>query len=303
MRLTINDFMPTEKKCVGVLKSIRWPNGIECVDCRSTHIVSNGSYKKYYHKYICRDCGRNFTELTGTIFDGTKLQLRQWIYIIKEFANVASKNRVHEESGINYQTVDRILNIVLTNIEAKQLMEKVAGEVIEIDEMYIPVGSKGTKQTDRKPRNRGLKLRGRGTGEKDKPPIIGVTVRGGPVKIIVVDNATKEIIDKILSTFVSGKPIINTDDFKVYEHLKENYIHYSVNHSNKQYAIGDAHTNTVEGLYSLLRHYLNAFRGVCKKNLQKFVSFFEFKHNLRDLSPMNILNQLLMVLIIPSVRL
>lgn len=302
MKFTINDFMPTERKSVQVLKSIRWPVGVVCVDCGSKHVVSNGSYKKHYHKYVCRGCGRNFTELTGTIFDGTKIRLKDWMYIIKEFANTTSKNMIHKQSGINYQTVDRIIDVVLHSVEAKQMLEKLTGEVIEIDGMYIPVGSKGTKQTKREPRRRGLKLRGRGTGAKDKPPIIGITVRGGPVKIVAVNNANKKAIDGIMKSYVVGSPVVNTDDFRVYEHLKDNYTHRVVNHSNKQYADGDAHTNTVEGLYSLLRYYLNTFRGVCKKNLQKFVSFFEFRHNLRDLSPMDVMHQLLCACITKSVE-
>ncbi|MBN2330950.1 MAG: transposase [Candidatus Aenigmarchaeota archaeon] len=119
---------------------------------------------------------------------------------------------------------------------------------------------------------------------------------------MVVNNATKEAIDGILESCVVGSPVVNTDDFTSYGHLKENYVHHVVNHSRKEYANGDAHTNTIEGLCSLLRHYLNTFRGVCKKNLQKFVSFFEFRHNLRDLSPMDILHQLLVGIIVPATK-
>lgn len=153
---------------------------LACLRCHSNKVKKHGRYRKHYNRYLCNSCGRTFNDLTGTIFEETKLKVKDWIYIIKEFAGTASKNAVHKESGINYGTVGRVVGIVLSSVEARQLLEKLTGDVIEIDEMYMSVGSKGTRQTERKPRRRGLRLRGRGTGDKDKPPIVGVTVRAAP---------------------------------------------------------------------------------------------------------------------------
>lgn len=301
MKFTINDFMPTERKCAAVLKHIRWGKQVRCVDCNSAHVVSNGSYKKHYHKYVCRDCGRNFTELTGTIFEWTKIPIKDWVYIIREFQRNTSMNQISKELGRHFITVHRVINIVMNNVQARQIMEKLTGEVIEIDEMYHAVGQKGTKCESREARKRGLKLRGRGTWDKDKPPIVGIIERGGSVRLAVMKNATKKAVKRLLSD-VTGKPIVCTDDFKIYKFLDDCYIHCSVNHSEREYAHCDVHTNTIEGLYSLLRHWLNTFRGVCKKNLQKFVSFFEFNYNNRDLNPLDKLHQLLTVGV-PSVGL
>ncbi|HEX7467048.1 MAG TPA: hypothetical protein VF324_00490 [Methanobacterium sp.] len=46
---------------------------------------------------------------------------------------------------------------------------------IEFDEMYQSAGSKGLKN---KPRRRDLKIRGRGTYKKGKPPIITIIEHG-----------------------------------------------------------------------------------------------------------------------------
>ena len=67
--------------------------------------------------------------------------------------------------------------------------------------------------------------------------------------------------------------VINTDDFTAYVHLSEDgWDHQVVNHSMGEYARGDIHTNTLESLFQDLKHWLNTFKGVCKKNLQIFVS-------------------------------
>jgi len=44
-----------------------------------------------------------------------------------------------------------------------------------------------------------------------------------------------------------------------------------VNHSKKEYAKGIAHNNNCENRNSLLRPFLNIFRGIPKKNLSKYV--------------------------------
>ena len=64
--------------------------------------------------------------------------------------------------------------------EVQEIAEKIEEEIslkdlIEIDEIYITVGEKGIRQD--KPRRRGLRRRGRGTYEGDKPPVQTFTER------------------------------------------------------------------------------------------------------------------------------
>jgi hypothetical protein len=58
----------------------------------------------------------------------------------------------------------------------------------------------------------------------------------------------------------------------------------------------------MEGLFQGLRHWLNTFKGVCKKNLQLFVSMFQFNYNHRNLnSPDRFTELLRTILHTPSV--
>jgi len=52
--------------------------------------------------------------------------------------------------------------------------------------------------------------------------------------------------------------------------------HHVVNHSEKEYAEGENHVNNTENRHSLLRPYLNIYRGVSKKKLNTYVKFFQF---------------------------
>jgi len=113
----------------------------------------------------------------------------------------------------------------------------------------MSAGHKGARCLSRWPRRRGLKLRGRGTWEEDKPPIMGLLERGGRAVLTVAKNVTRKAVDELMGLVAAGSVVI-IDDFLAYMHLGgEGWDHRVVNHSLGEYARGDDHTNTVEGLF------------------------------------------------------
>lgn len=286
---TMEDFLPSEEKCVSVLINLRWKNKVKCLFCNSSHIKKNGIRQKVYHKYICFDCKKSFNEKTGTVFENSKIPIREWIYIGKEIKRGISINKITNELGRKYDHVHRIAKKIMSSAHEKRFLETLSGKV-EIDEMYIPAGEKGSKTLKREPRKRGLKLRGRGTYDKDKPPIAGAVERKGKISLQVLPNMKKRNVNKILKR-IDRKSSVYTDDFTAYSGLKrKGYKHQTVNHSAKEYARGDVHTNTIEGAFQGLRHFLDLFKGVCKKNLPLYVSLFENIYNNRDKDATTYLN-------------
>jgi transposase-like protein len=277
------DFMPSEAKCANIVRKLRWLNGIECFYCHSSHIVKFGSQREHINRYLCRKCHRLFNDLTGTIFENSKLQLREWFYMARELQRNTSMNQISKDLNRKYDNVMNACHKIMNSTFMNKFVGVLEGET-ETDEMYIPVGEKGTKQTKRPPRKRGLKLRGRGTYAKDKPPIVGTFQRGGKAIFHVVHNMYERAVVQI-GWFTNG--IKYTDDFKSYNVWGNTHEHQTVNHSKKQYAISYIHTNGIEGIFQGLRHWLNTFKGVCKKNLYLFISMFEFNFNHRDLNPMD----------------
>jgi transposase-like protein len=56
----------------------------------------------------------------------------------------------------------------------------------------------------------------------------------------------------------------------------------TVDHANGQYVIGVAHTDTIEGFWSLVkRGMVGAFRKISKRRLPLYVAEFEFRYNHR----------------------
>ena len=277
--------MLSERRCVQVLRYVRWKDGkVRCVYCNRINVVSNGTRRKHYHKYMCKDCGKSFTETTGTLFHNSYMQLREWFYIARELQRGASINQIHKDLGRSYRHVMNAAHKIMESVFMKRLIE-LDSDDIEVDEMYQSAGSKGKKQTERKPRKRGLKLRGRGTYDKDKPPIVAAVERNGNTYIEVFRKLRKNNINAFLY-FVTGR-FIHTDDFKIYKHLDKEpgMVHESVNHSKKRYAECYKHSNTVEGMFCDLRTWLRRYKGVCKDRLYRFVSLFQFNYNHRKLGP------------------
>jgi transposase len=82
---------------------------------------------------------------------------------------------------------------------------------------------------------------------------------------------------------------IYTDRFLSYKILKnQGYNHEIVNHVDGQYVNGNAHTNTFEGFWSLLKRGINGvYHSVSEKHLQKYVDKYLFRYNHRkDETPM-----------------
>lgn len=167
------------------------------------------------------------------------------------------------------------------------------GEV-ESDEVYVVAGHKGhpsaVQAAEREGRRRRLKgQRGRGTLEGEKPPVFGMIQRTGQLVIQMLPNVQQTPIHPLIQQAISTGTTVYTDEYNIYARLTEwGYSHLTVNHSQGEFARDDdgdgfheVHTNTIEGVWSLLRSWLRPHRGISQEKFPFFLSFFEFVHNAR----------------------
>ena len=161
--------------------------------------------------------------------------------------------------------------------------------------MYIVAGHKGQAQAVRKKERQGRRRRlkgsrGRGTLEKEKPPVLGMLQRNGKVVIKMLANVQQKTIEPFIKSFISRGSLIYTDEYRIYDRLEQwGYEHQAVNHSAGEYARdedGDGfhkvHVNSIEGFWSLLRSWLRPHRGISQEKLPLYLGFFEFVHNVRS---------------------
>jgi transposase len=130
---------------------------------------------------------------------------------------------------------------------------------------------------------------GRGTLEKEKPPILGLIQRGGDVVLHMLENVQQTTIQPMIQATVAAGALIHTDEYRIYARLKAwGYQHKTVCHGRGEFArdedgdgFCEVHVNTVEGVWSLLRSWLRPHRGISQEKLPLYLGFFQFVHNTR----------------------
>ena len=136
-------------------------------------------------------------------------------------------------------------------------------------------------------RNRLKRQRGRGTLEKEKPPIFGMIERCGQVAIQMLENVQTKTIEPLIKTVILPGTLVYTDEYNIYGKLDEwKYQHKTVNHGAGEFArdedndgFCEVHINTIEGFWSLLRSWLRPHRGISQEKLPLYLGVFEVVYN------------------------
>ena len=277
------------------LRRVRWANGLRCPHCGETDPsyleVIDWHYRGGMYRYCCQVChgagdpgeGGTFTDLTGTLFDGCRLDIRSLWLIVEAFVNQAAAVETADEVQVNRHTVDRYFRLLRAAIyQARPDGPLALGpeDIVEGDEVYITAGLKGEaghQPLAREPRRRGLKRRGRGTWDSDRVPILGLLCRGGEVRLVTLRNVQTATIRPFIEQMVQKGARVYTDSYDVYHFLgRAGYQHATVNHGAGEYARGEVHCNTIECTWSWLRQAIRTYRGVSKVYLPLYVAQFAF---------------------------
>lgn len=70
-----------DAKCFEVIRDLRWPEGIKCPRCNASQITKRGLHNTQAHRqrYKCLPCGKQFDDLSETIFEGHHQPLKTWV--------------------------------------------------------------------------------------------------------------------------------------------------------------------------------------------------------------------------------
>lgn len=282
-----------QEACQRYIRSLRWKSRpLECPYCHSTDIAPWGTYhrKPGLLRYRCKAEGRTFNDLSGTLLDGSRLSCGTWVLLAFLLTLAQSCLRITFELHIGFSTAYRLCGW-LRNLALKKEEKRKLDGTVEADEIYQTAGSKGQqadtggpKDLGRDPRNRGLKKGpGRGHADKDTPCIIAWVSRKGKAVLNVVKDFTAATVQKAAQKALRKGCRVFTDSAKSYRVLTSlGFFHESVNHSQGEWVRGEVHENRAEMIWSLLKFYLLAFRGVSKALLPGYVGFFQFLFNHRS---------------------
>jgi transposase len=297
MDFPIDDLMD-ENKCYQFLLDVYHPQGLHCPRCHTKEgLRIHHSYREPVLNYRCSRCKCVFNAWTGTLFHGTHWRPSQMVLILRGFTQgVPTAQLARELSCSRRHLLDlrhRFQDQARSNLDRKPLKDTHA----EADEMYQNAGEKGVPHQDPEdpPRRRANKVRGHGTMENDRPPVVGVVGReSGEVRLEVVDHADQETLGAVVVNATEPGTMVYTDEWDGYNHLPElGRGHATVCHTpgHREWArdddgdgVREVHNNTTEGLWTGARNFLRVFRGVSKWFLGQYMAMFEWSCNMKEVT-------------------
>ena len=266
--VSLIDRFNCEISCRKELAEIRWPNGIACLRCGVTdpsELPSGG-------KWQCGSCGYQFTVTTGTIMHDSHLPLRKWflaIYLMCESKKGISARQMKRTLGVAHKTAWYLCHRIREAMGNDPFVGPTLFGVVEVDETLV-----------------GGKKRNVGSGSKEgKTWVAGAIQRdSGQIRVERIPNIKRHTLhDFIGRTVTDGAEAIYTDELKSYVGIGDpNTRHETVSHSAEQWVVGDVHTNSIEGVWSLFkRSIIGTFHKMSAKHLDRYLEELEWRFNNR----------------------
>ena len=123
MRLYLQSMLD-EEKVYATVRELRWREGqISCPHCGAGEVIKNGHHdtQKARQRYICRgSCGKQFDELTGTVFEGHHQPLEVWVLCLYLMGLNLSNQQIGRELGLDKDDVQNMTQQLREGVVSKK---------------------------------------------------------------------------------------------------------------------------------------------------------------------------------------
>jgi transposase-like protein len=288
--LTLDQIMQrfaTDEDARKYLEMIRWPNGPVCPRCgnaapdRIYEIAPNPAKKIRVGVRDCAECKRQFTVTVGTIFEDSHIPLRKWLvawYMLCSSKKGIAALQIQRMLDIgSYRSAWFMMHRIRYALRDPVFADKLGGDggTVEVDETYVG-GKPRPKAGEPKAK------RGRGT---KKVPVVALVERGGRARSKMIGGADSKTLKTAIRENVDYATRIVTDEWSAYRGIGAEFGggHETVNHGSGEYARGDAHTNTAEGYFAILkRGLMGVYHHVGTQYLDQYLAEFDFRYSHRS---------------------
>ncbi len=292
--VTLANRVRTEAEAYQFLETLRWNGSPVCPHCgnfgayylapangvqRKTR-TGSGSQRRVWK---CKSCRRQFSVLTGTIFHGTKIPVRTWLFVVFEMC--ASKNGVSaREVERKYDMTAKTAWFMVHRIREAMKREPLAGMLrgtIVADETFVGGKEKNKHAKDRDPSNRGRSTR-------TKTAVFSlIHPESGEVRSRVVPDVDGMTLRKAIEEHVDpAESVLHTDAWSGYRLAGPQFsAHETVDHSAGEYVREGVSTNAAEGYFSQLKRSIDGtHHHVSREHLDRYLAEFDCRYSTRKLT-------------------
>jgi transposase-like protein len=278
-----------EAAAYAYVESMLWTNGRVCPKCgvvnRSGPLNGKSTRIGVYKCYACR---KPFTVKLGTIFESSHVPLHIWLQAIHLMCSSKkgfSANQFARILGVDIKTGwfigHRIREAMIPSDGSDPLGGQ--GKILESDETYT-VHKEGGPTWILHPEH-GWRRR---TGYGDRVPVVTLVERGGRARSRKLDNVTAATLRGVVFGIADTKSRLMTDELRAYRRIGQRFAgHDAVDHGREEWTrkLGDgikAHTNTVEGFFSILKRGIyGCYFHVSEQHLPRYLAEFDFRYSNR----------------------
>jgi transposase-like protein len=275
-----NPAFTDDDKAREALEAIRWPDGPICPHCGccDPERVAAGHGKAHRPGlYYCADCNGQFTVTVGTVMERSHVPLSKWLlamHLMGASKKGMSALQLQRMLGVTYKTAWFLCHRIREAM-TPATRGPLGGEGKAVaDETYIGGKEKNKHVSKRNKRN---------IGGMGKQVVFALVDRDGHSQSFHVANVSGEMLRPLIVTHVDRKSDLMTDQGGQYYHVgKEFSRHETVNHGADEYVRGDAHTNTAECRFSLMKRAVyGTHHSISEAHLHRYLTEWDFKWNTR----------------------
>jgi len=279
----ISEF-PDEQSCKNKFKEYRDQAGVVCAKCNGTQHY----WKSDKEQYECKKCKTRTTLKSGTVLHKSKLPYRYWfitMHLLTSTKKSFSAKEIQRQLGHKrYAPIWHMVHKLRKTMGTRDEEYVLAGR-IELDEGYF------STEIPAEEKDKPLK-RGRGSQKKSKVIVMAESEvvespkpgkkprRVGYLKMKVIDDLTRETINKCVKELATDATEVDTDDSTSYTEIK-NYI---PNH-NSQVIPKDKVEEILPWVHIAIsnakRQLLNTYHDIKPEYLQSYLDEFCYKFNRR----------------------
>lgn len=286
--------IPTETAAYKYLERLRWKGRPVCPHCGviDGHYLLKGKRTTTTGKrtsrrlWKCHACRKQFSVLVGTIFHGSKIPVRTWLFVLFEMCsnkNGMAAREVQRKYGLTPKSAWFMTQRIREAMAAKRPGALVG--TILADETWIGGEARVANDTPgRDGRHAAAKIR-----YANKVSVLSILCREtGEVRSQVIRDVTANTLEDALRGHVdvSGS-VLWTDEQRGYLRVGRSFqAHERVNHRAKEYVRADGMTtNQVEGFFAQLKRSIDGtHHALSHEHLHRYLAEFDFRYSTRKMS-------------------